>query len=169
MKRFLLVSICLVLVCLGFTSCGKKIEMEESKTYHFEGYDLSFAVPKGWKVDQATENFEKGPVNFISIMGVAYTDDINYVAYIYYITPPASAVQNRIPDFDKKIYKKYGDYYIYMPSTHPPMGGLYIEDDKSFGFYFFSVAKAKITPELEAIFNSFKIEKIKTDSSNKDI
>lgn len=169
MKRFTSVFLCLVLVCLGFASCGKKIEMEESKTYHFEGYDLSFAVPKGWKVEQATEDFEKGPVNFISIMGVVYTNDINYVAYIYYITRPASAVQNRIPDFDKELYKKYGNYYIYMPTTHPPMGGLYIEDDKSFGFCFFSVAKAKVTPELEVIFNSFKIEKTGTNSPGKDI
>ena len=120
MKRFASVFLCLVLVCFGLVSCGKKIEMEESKIYHFEGYDLSFAVPKGWKVEQATEDFEKGPVNFISIMGVVYTNDINYVSYIYYITRPASAVQNRIPDFDKKTVQKIWKLlhlHAYDPST----------------------------------------------------
>lgn len=172
MKRFALVFLCLVLVCLGFVSCGKKVETKESKTYHFEGYDLSFSVPKGWKVEQATEDFEKGPVNFLYIRGITYKDDVSYEDIAFYISRPKDSINNRIEDLDESKCNKYGNYYIYVPIYNPteqPAGGLYIEKNLSFGLWLYNVPMMKITPELEAIFNSFRIEKTGSNLPGKDI
>ncbi|NTU61467.1 MAG: hypothetical protein HGA95_03985 [Caldiserica bacterium] len=174
MKRFASACLCLVLICFGFLSCGKRIEMEESKTYHFKDYDLSFAVPKDWKVEQATGDFENGPVETLFIRGLTYKDESKYDITSFYVCRPNDTANiPHFPDFDEKICKKYGNNYIYIPSVDtsiiPNRCGLYIDKFSIFAIVFNDFPRREITPGLEAIFNSFKIEKTKTDSSNKDI
>ena len=174
MKRFASVFLCLVLVCFGLVSCGKKIEMEESKIYHFEGYDLSFAVPKGWTVEQETKDFEKGPASGLFVKGITLKDGVSYNLTSFYIYEPNFIANHPfIPDFDEKKSTKFGNNYLYIPqidsSTNTKRGEIYIDKEKGFAIKFVDFPNNEITPELEAIFNSFKIDKTGTNPPGKDI
>lgn len=162
MKRFASVFLCLVLVCFGLVSCGKKIEMEESKTYHFEGYDPNFAIPKGWTIEQETKDFEKGPASGLFVKGITLKDGVSYNLTSFYIYEPNFIANHPfIPDFDEKKSTKFGNNYLYIPkidsSTNTKRGEIYIDKEKGFAIKFVDFPNNEITPELEAIFNSFKI------------
>ena len=162
MKRYTLVCLYSIIIILGFVSCGSSIEMMGSKTFHFEGADLTLAVPKGWNMDVFSYE-DNGKVATIKV-----GQDVNLKnraeSIVFYIRRPEDDVNNFLPAFDEKNCMKYGNYYVYIPpypadsDLHEKSGALYIEPNKSFGLFLENVPKNKVTLELEAIFNSLKIE-----------
>lgn len=163
MKRVILTILCLATI-MGSASCGKSIEMKQSSTYHFQGYDISFAVPKEWRVEPFL-NDDLKTVRKIRVEGIG-KDSKPDEGVLFFVALAYKGLDYFIPDLNEQECKKFGKYYIYVPTYNPndqtPFNrvcGVYVDKKYTFGFYFDKFPKNKITPELEAIFSSIEIIK----------
>jgi hypothetical protein len=163
MKRVILTILCLATI-MGSASCSKSIEMKESNTYHFQGYDISFAVPKEWRVEPFL-NDDLKTVRKIRVEGIG-KDSKPDEGILFFVALAKKEHNSYLPEFNELNCKLFGPNLIYVPPYIPgnetlvdKLCGIYVDKKLILGLFFDKFPKNKITPELEAIFNSIEIKK----------